>query len=212
MALLDDNHEDVPIVMPWLDLLDDAPFFMAWHELSSRWAGVNPKASHNVLLPGDSPIVLLVHPGVEVLQGSGEAIAWLETWHATCMEDCTLSNLLQDNINMKPNTSTPNHSISPCNCRSAKRGHDQTHDMSPSRDRSPFKIAQTLLQLRARLHEDPDTLKLSQSTVSSTQTHAHRLSPALSALHSRLWNSRKNPFIISDDDEPSTYLTPRKSQ
>ncbi|KAI1783822.1 hypothetical protein LXA43DRAFT_902821, partial [Ganoderma leucocontextum] len=77
-ALLDDPTDGAPVTMPWLDLLRDAPFFLAWHETHSRWAGVLPKQSSNI--PGDTPILLLANPSVDTLQGSGEAIAWLETW------------------------------------------------------------------------------------------------------------------------------------
>ncbi|KAI1782955.1 hypothetical protein LXA43DRAFT_904551, partial [Ganoderma leucocontextum] len=77
-ALLDDEQEDAPAPRPWLDLLHDASFFLVWHETHSRWVGVLRGESPGV--PNDAPIVLLAHPGVENLLGSGEAIAWFETW------------------------------------------------------------------------------------------------------------------------------------
>ncbi|KAI1795371.1 hypothetical protein LXA43DRAFT_838531, partial [Ganoderma leucocontextum] len=77
-ALLDDPRDDVKPPRPWLALLRDAPFFLIWHETHSRWHGV-PR-SESARLPEDSPIILLAHPGVQTLNGSGEAIAWLELW------------------------------------------------------------------------------------------------------------------------------------
>ena len=67
--------------MPWLDLLRDAPFFLVWHEVDSRWSGIHCDATPKI--PPIAPIILLAHPGVEVRLGSGEAIAWLETWRAS---------------------------------------------------------------------------------------------------------------------------------
>nr|VWO94022.1 Histone acetyltransferase (EC [Ganoderma boninense] len=79
-TLLDDPNDNVRVPRPWLDLLRDAPFFLIWHELHTRWQGVLPDQSPHV--PDDAPMVLLANPAVENLKGCGEAIAWLESWRA----------------------------------------------------------------------------------------------------------------------------------
>lgn len=66
--------------MPWLEKLREVPFFVIWHEIQTRWLGVLRDRSPS--LPEDTPILLLVHPGVAMRLGSGEAIAWLERWRA----------------------------------------------------------------------------------------------------------------------------------
>ena len=77
---MDKTPEETHFPKPWLDLLRDAPFLLVWHELQTRWRGVLQGQCPQV--PDDAPILLLAHPGVEVLAGSGEAIAWLENWRA----------------------------------------------------------------------------------------------------------------------------------
>ena len=69
------------IPWPWLKLLRDAPFFLIWHKTQSRWHGFHHWESPGV--PDNAPIVLLVHPGVDTWAGMGEAIVWLEKWHAS---------------------------------------------------------------------------------------------------------------------------------
>ena len=78
---MDEEQEHARVPRPWLELLRDAPFLLIWHELHTHWRGIFRHQSSE--LPDDSPIVLLAHPGVETLLGSGEAIAWLEAWRAT---------------------------------------------------------------------------------------------------------------------------------
>ncbi|KAI1781769.1 hypothetical protein LXA43DRAFT_907794, partial [Ganoderma leucocontextum] len=77
-ALLDKETEEAPVPRPWLDSLRDSTFYIIWHETHTRWEGVVHGKDPSV--PNDAPIVLLAHPGVESLKGSGEAIAWFETW------------------------------------------------------------------------------------------------------------------------------------
>ncbi|PIL25727.1 hypothetical protein GSI_11477 [Ganoderma sinense ZZ0214-1] len=79
-ALLDDRKVEGRVTRPWLDLLHDAPFYLIWHELYTRWRGVIGDKSPKV--PDDAPIILLAHPCVEVLMGAEEAIAWLDSWRA----------------------------------------------------------------------------------------------------------------------------------
>nr|VWO98019.1 Inosine-5'-monophosphate dehydrogenase (IMP dehydrogenase) (IMPD) (IMPDH) (EC [Ganoderma boninense] len=76
----DEERATLPVPRPWLDVLHDAPFFLVWHELHTRWHGFHRNQSPPI--PEDAPMILLAHPGVETLAGSGEAIAWLETWRA----------------------------------------------------------------------------------------------------------------------------------
>lgn len=167
MALLDEPSNR-PIVTPWLDLLDDAPFFMAWHELHSHWARVNAEAAYNVSLLADFPIVQLVCPSVEVLQGSGKVIAWLKMWHMMHrleQASCTLPDHPHSDLNTKPNRLPCNHILFPTYCYSAKCVHVQMQDASSMWECSLFMITCTTSQPHVHSEEHANVLELSQLMV-----------------------------------------------
>ncbi|KAI1781580.1 hypothetical protein LXA43DRAFT_859035, partial [Ganoderma leucocontextum] len=77
-TLVDDPRNNARVPRPWLDLLRDAPFLLIWHQAQTRWHGFFRNESPGIR--DDAPMVLLANPCVDTLNGSGEAIAWLDAW------------------------------------------------------------------------------------------------------------------------------------
>ncbi|KAI1787173.1 hypothetical protein LXA43DRAFT_1098475 [Ganoderma leucocontextum] len=157
-ALMDDEQEGAPLPRPWLDLLRDASFFLVWHETHTRWVGVLRGESPGV--PDDAPIVLLAHPGVENLLGSGEAIAWFETWRARGdlnSRDSTPSDRLRAPSALVSDEDT----IMPPTAKRviSKRARDLSHDAPPLRAAQAHKKARTSLPLRTRAHPSDDEVE-----------------------------------------------------
>ena len=72
--------EDTDLVdVPWAHLLRDADCTCVWREAETSWVGVGD--GHPSGVP-PAPVLLMAHPCAAILAGSGDAIAWLESWRS----------------------------------------------------------------------------------------------------------------------------------
>ena len=76
---INDLDENATVVVPWAHLLHDTTVTCIWREAETSWVGVEDGHPSGIL---PAPVVLMAHPCAAILAGSGDAIAWLESWQS----------------------------------------------------------------------------------------------------------------------------------
>ena len=81
---LNDLDENSRVAIPWAHLLNDTTVTCVWRETETSWVGVEDGSPSDI---APAPVVLMAHPCAATLAGSGDAIAWLESWRS--QQQCT---------------------------------------------------------------------------------------------------------------------------